>query len=534
MKAHLESLMPLGEIGIGTRFLWRLPPFLRHPNTVEEARETLRRRLDRREADFLALVKRAIYEHAGSPYRALLGYAGCEYGDLERLVGQEGVEEALRCLFRQGVYLTVEEYKGRRPVTRGSMTIDVDPGRLRNPGSAAHVPARSSGSRGSGTPLFLDLAFLRDRAVDTGLVLAVQGGLRWRHAYWGVPGAAGMAYVLELCGGGAVPTRWFSMVEATAPGLHPRYRWSVRAMRWGGIMAGVPVPRPEYVPLDDPRPIVGWMAEVLRNGHTPVLHTFASSAVRLCVAAMDAGCDLRGARVTISGEPTTAARLRVIREAGIRALPRYASAECGPVGYGCLAAEAPDELHLLHDLHAVIQPGPGGGSMGLPANSLLISSLRPTAPLMLLNVSLGDQAVLDRRACGCPLERLGWDTHLHTIQSYEKLTAGGMTFLDVDVIRVLEETLPARFGGAPTDYQLVEEEAADGRPRLCLLVRPEVGLLDLGAVREAFLAAIGVGSGVERVMELLWRTPGFLRVERRAPLPTASGKVLHLQSEYRS
>lgn len=370
--------------------------------------------------------------------------------------------------------------------------------------------------------------------MDTGLVLAVQGGLGWRHAYWGVPGAAGMAYVLELCGVSMVPTRWFSMVEAKAPGLHPRYRWSVRAMRWGGILAGVTVPPPEYVPLDDPHPIVGWMAEVLRNGHTPVLHTFASSAVRLCVAAMDAGRDLRGARVTISGEPITDARLRVIRAAGIRALPRYASAECGPVGYGCLAAEVPDELHLLHDLHALIQPGPGGGPMGLPANSLLMSSLRPTAPLMLLNVSLGDQAVLERRACGCPLEELGWRTHINTIHSFEKLTTGGMTYLDVDVIRALEEALPARFGGAPTDYQLVEEEAADGRSRLCLRVRPELGPLDLGAVREAFLAAIGVGSGVERVMELLWRTPGFLWVERRAPLSTASGKVLHLQLQRRS
>jgi hypothetical protein len=57
---------------------------------------------------------------------------------------------------------------------------------------------------------------------------------------------------------------------------------------------------------------------------------------------------------------------------------------------------------------------------------------------------------------------LGWTTHLRDIRSQEKLTAGGMTFLDTDLIRVLEEVLPARFGGAPTDYQLVEEEAEEG------------------------------------------------------------------------
>ena len=52
----------------------------------------------------------------------------------------------------------------------------------------------------------------------------------------------------------------------------------------------------------------------------------------------------------------------------------------------------------------------------------------------------------------------------HTIRSHEKLTAGGMTLLDTDVIRLLDEVLPARFGGAPTDYQLVEHESDDGEP----------------------------------------------------------------------
>ena len=95
-------------------------------------------------------------------------------------------------------------------------------------------------------------------------------------------------------------------------------------------------------------------------------------------------------------------------------------------------------------------------------DSLLVTSLRATAPLVLLNVSLGDQAVVAARACGCPLEDLGWTTHLHTIRSYEKLTAGGMTFLDTDLVRVLEEVLPTRFGGGPTDYQLEEAPREPG------------------------------------------------------------------------
>jgi hypothetical protein len=147
---------------------------------------------------------------------------------------------------------------------------------------------------------------------------------------------------------------------------------------------------------------------------------------------------------------------------------------------------------------------------------------------LLLNVSLGDQARVVRRRCGCVLEALGWTTHLETIRSFEKLTAGGIAFLDTDVVRVLEELLPVRFGGGPTDYQLVEEEIENGRPCLRLLIHPAVGPLNPDEVAEAFLHAVSPGSGIERLAGLLWQGGHFLRIERRPPLTMASGKVLHL------
>src|SRR5262245_6104317 len=105
-----------------------------------------------------------------------------------------------------------------------------------------------------------------------------------------------------------------------------------------------------------------------------------------------------------------------------------------------------------------------------------------------------------------------------------------MTFLDADVIRVLEEVLPAQFGGAPTDYQLVEDEGPDGLPRLALVVHPSVGPVPAAAMARAFLAAIGGGSGAERMMGIVWREAELVRVERRPPLLTESGKILHLYS----
>jgi hypothetical protein len=202
--------------------------------------------------------------------------------------------------------------------------------------------------------------------------------------------------------------------------------------------------------------------------------------------------------------------------------------EAGLVAMSCGRPERVDDLHFTSDLHGLIQPGSLGPERGLPATALLLTSLRPTAPFILLNTSMGDQAELARRHCGCALESLGWPAHLHTIRSFEKLTAGGMTFLDTELIRALETLLPARFGGGPTDYQLVEEEYSGREARLCLRVHPAVGPLDEREVLDTFLALIGSQSGAKRIVELQWRQGGLLRLERQPPLATASGKIHHL------
>jgi hypothetical protein len=44
------------------------------------------------------------------------------------------------------------------------------------------------------------------------------------------------------------------------------------------------------------------------------------------------------------------------------------------------------------------------------------------------------------------------------------------------------------------------------------------------------LAALDGHGGVERVMALAWRGSGLIHVERRPPLATATGKILHLHT----
>jgi hypothetical protein len=517
------------DVLVGARLAAALPGFLRAPFDLGEARAALRRRLDRRGADFLHLVRGAVYARPRSPYAALLRHAGCEYGDLARLVSADGVEVALSGLLAAGVYLTVDEFKGHRPAWRGGRAIAVDPGRLRNPLARCDLPIHSGGSRsGAGRLVGWSLEFVRERAVDLCVAAGAREVFARRHAVWGVPGSGALAHLLDTSAYGAPPVRWFSPVDPASPAVAARYRWSVRLVRSVGRLAGVRLPAPEHVPPDDPSRAVRWLQATLQDGATPHLFGYTSALTRVAEAARAAGIDLTGAELAMGGEPVTAARAGMVHASGARLLPRYAAVEAGLIGDACLAPAGSDDVHLCHDLVAVTQPGAAGARMACPPDALLVSSLRPTAPLVLLNVSMGDAAVLDRRGCGCPLERLGWTTHLHSIRSFEKLTGEGMTFLDADVIRILEEVLPARIGGRPGDYQLVEDEGPGGRARVRLLVHPDVGTVDPARVREAFLGAVGSASPLARLMEQVWRDAASVTVERRVPQRTASGKILHL------
>jgi hypothetical protein len=194
------------------------------------------------------------------------------------------------------------------------------------------------------------------------------------------------------------------------------------------------------------------------------------------------------------------------------------------IAAGCLNPVQPDDLHHHHDQHVLVQAGTQTIDSELPGDALLISSLRLSWPVVLLNVSLGDCATLSERACGCPLEQLGWTTHLDTVRTFAKMKIGGVMVVGERLTRLLEETLPARFGGGPTDYQLVEEtsEIASGTARLRLLVHPEAAP-DHAEVAALFVNALR-REGVR--VEELQRRPDWFLIERRRPLVSQSGKIL--------
>src|SRR5262249_1848898 len=127
-------------------FFPALGAHLRHPLTVEAALKMVRRRLERRDEDFLTLMRRSVYGDRESPYLPLLHAAGCEYGDLAALVHKVGVEAALQRLLLAGVYLTVAELKGNRAVERGSVRVAAELARLRTRAWWVDEPAAPDGA----------------------------------------------------------------------------------------------------------------------------------------------------------------------------------------------------------------------------------------------------------------------------------------------------------------------------------------------------------------------------------------------------
>jgi hypothetical protein len=201
-------------------------------------------------------------------------------------------------------------------------------------------------------------------------------------------------------------------------------------------------------------------------------------------------------------------------------------AEIGRMAVACGRPTTHDDVHVVSDKVAFLEreiPLRAGGNV----RGLVLSSLLWSAPKIMLNVELGDHAVRTRSGCGCLWESIGFTDILHTIRSYEKLTSEGMHFGGADVIGLVEDMLPSRFGGNPTDYQLIEEER-DGLPTVSLLVSPRVGPLDEQEVRAAALAALAAPDNAHQMMAGLWKDAAVLRVVRKEPYATPAGKVLPL------
>lgn len=187
-----------------------------------------------------------------------------------------------------------------------------------------------------------------------------------------------------------------------------------------------------------------------------------------------------------------------------------------------------NDQHLFKDAIALIQYPHRLAGADIAVDAFCFTTLLPTAPKLMLNVESDDYGVVETRSCGCPLETYGFTEHLRDIHSFSKLTCEGVTLVGSEMIHILEEVLPAKFGGSPLDYQLMEEEDEQGFTRLSLVIGPKIQIADETAVIDAVMDALGHSSAAADSARAIWKQAKTIRVKRMEPIWTARGKLMPL------
>jgi hypothetical protein len=280
--------------------------------------------------------------------------------------------------------------------------------------------------------------------------------------------------------------------------------------------------------LDQAIVVAHWVAKTLEVHSACLISTNVSMALRVCIAAREEGLNLTGATFMGGGEPPTPVKVKHITYTGARYVPIYSFTEAGYIGPGCVRPVDANDVHLFKDALALIQyPREVPGS-GINVEAFHFTTLLLTTPKLMLNVESDDYGIVENRSCGCPLETYGLTEHLRHIHSFRKLTGEGVTLVGSEMIKILEEVLPVRFGGTPLDYQLVEEEDEQGFTRLSLLVNPRIEVKDEKEVIEVVLEGLERSSVAADIARTIWDQAKTLRVKRTDPIWTTRGKLMPL------
>jgi hypothetical protein len=497
-----------------------LQRFLREPISAGDARARVIRQLQSRDSTFLELVNHAVFQNPGSPYLRLFRNAGCQPEDVRQLVLKEGLEGTLEKLFRAGIYVTFEEFKGFAPAVRGSQTFNFRDTDFDNPLIKKHFGSTSGGTRGRPTRVIIDLEHIAESAPHWAIWFAEHDILESPLVYYTPTHAAICNGILRCAGFGKQLDKWFEIAKMTTW----RDRMVAGSVQYV-VRRALKIPHPEFVPIDQAWRVGDYLAGLASRGTRPCLNTYPSAAVRICRGMEKRGVNLDGCTFLLRGEALTPSRRTSIEAAGAKAVQTYGFSEGGTVGSQCTHPARTDDVHLFEDVFAVIQrqrPLAEKASV----SSLLLTGLRRACPKVLLNTEIGDHGVIETRPCDCLFGKLGYRRHLHSVRGFDKVTSEGMTFFGPDVVRLLEEVLPHRFGGSITDYQLVEEEDSQGLCRYALLVSPEVGTLDERALVADFLEELGKTRRYYGFKANLWAQAGTLKVRRAHPVATSRGKIL--------
>jgi hypothetical protein len=512
------------------RYARRLRSFVHETLTPEEARRRIREGLEAREERFLTLLELAVYRNPHSPYRLLLEATGAELGDVAALVRERGLEGALERLHDAGVHVTLDEFKGRKPLERRGVFVPADHHAYDNPLLTSHFEVASGGSKGVRRRLTFDLELLDYEAACHLLFLEGLGLESRPYAIWRAhpPAASGMTNSLRHVKCGLPVAAWFTPYKAPPGPETLKFALFTRYTVHVGRLHGARLQLPRHCPPDDAPRVARWLAARRAEGRPAFFDTQAGIGIRTCLAAKSEGLDVSGTFLRFGGEPFTAEKAAVVETVGCRAVCHYAMGETGRIAAACGDGVSFDDMHFLADKLAVLQRDKVLDATGATVGAFHYTALLPSSPKVMINVESDDYGELDERSCGCPFGEVGLVRHMRGIRSYEKLTSEGNHFLGSDLVALIDRVLPSRFGGEPGDYQLVEEEVG-ALPKVSVVARPRLGELDEREVVDVVLEHLRAERR-NRLMADVWRDGRTVRLVRREPYVTAAGKILPLHS----
>ena len=517
------------------RFATGLRGFFRHPPKIEKSLATVRSNIEHRERNFLRILERGVYGHSSSPYLAMLRHAGHDLEGVRSLVAARGLEQALRVLRDDGVYVTFEEFKGRTPIVRGDLVLNVTDRDFDNPKLVSHYEGQSSGSTGAGTRVAIDFDHMAAVVDQANVYFRSMTGRDAPMAVWFpvLPASSGLMAILMMAVMGMKTERWFTPVTSADMKIPFKYRLATGYARLMARVFGIRTPGPEPVTVNDARIVARWAAASLAEYGECTLATYTSLAVRVALAAREEELDLTGCAIYGTGEPATPAKIRAITSSGASYRGSYGFTEGGLVALSCGNPVNGSDMHLYRDAWAVLQSQVQVPASSLTVDAFCFTGLLATAPKIMLNVELDDYGVLERRDCGCPLMELFPD-HIRDVYSFRKLTGEGMTLVGSTMLRILEEVLPEVYGGSALDYQLMEEEDENGFTRLTIVVSPLVGPLDETRLIDTVLSEVARDSPGADLAHAVWRDAGTFRVKRADPTWSTLGKLLSLRPAKRN
>jgi hypothetical protein len=515
------------------RFCFGLKGYFANKISLKDCEGAIRARMEKRETLFLNLMKKGVCDYGKSPYQKLLKIAHCEFKDLESMVKREGIEKTLESLRREGVYLTYDEFKGKKEVKRGGKSYQFEERDFDNPFLQHYYEVQSGGYKKAGTRAMIDLDFLSSKATYESIILNTHGVYNSPLILYLpiLPGSSGINSLLRYTKIGNTPLKWFTMIDSTTIQQSLKQKLMTYTILFAGSFFGGRLPKPEVINLNSLWGFIHFLSKILNGNPTCSIYTYPSSAVRICMASKKEGLNLNGVKFFVVGEPLTRMKCEEIEATGAKVIPKYHFAEAGCIGCGCNQPETFDDIHLFKDTTAVIQHQRRLDKADFDVDPLLFTSLLPSSPKILLNVESGDLGILRSRHCGCQFDELGFIDHLYHIRSFEKLTSEGMTLLSQDLYRIVEEILPHKFGGNSTDYQILEEEDSLGFTRLTVLVSPSVGRVDEVRLLETIHGELRNGRSNRNLISEMWSQANTLQVRRSFPLATGRGKIFPLHKE---